>query len=256
MIHPTAIVDTGAELDSGVEVGPYSIIHNHVEIGKNTKIASHVVIEPYTTIGEDCVISSFACLGGKPQALKFEGEVTSAIIGRKTVIREYVTINRGTAFGGGITEVGENSYLMACSHVAHDCRIGKQVIMANAVALAGHIIVGDYVSIGGLAAVHQFVRIGDYAYIGGKAAVVKDIPPYMIAAGDRAALHGLNRVGLKRAGMEEETLSHLKKAYRIFFRYGLTLHEALQRVKAEVEQIPEVVTLIRFMESSQRGITR
>jgi UDP-N-acetylglucosamine acyltransferase len=256
MIHPTAIIDPAAEIDSNVEIGPYSIINGNVFIGSGTIIGPHVVIDSYVTIGPDCRIFQYASIGTAPQAIKFEGEETHVKIGRGSVVREFVTINRGTGFGGGITEVGEENFLMAYTHIAHDCKTGRKVIMANNATLAGHITVGDCVTIGGLVAVHQFVRIGDYAYVGGKSAVVKDIPPYVIAAGDRAKLHGLNKVGLKRNEFSEETLSLLKKAYRIIFRIGLTLNEAVERVQAEVDQVPEVVHFVDFIKSSQRGITR
>jgi len=256
MIHATAIIDSKAELDTNVEVGPYSIIRQNVSIGAGTVIGSHAVIEPYVTIGENCHIFQYAAIGAVPQSLKFKGEKTDVKIGRGTIIREFVTIHRGTEFGGGLTEVGEENFLMAYTHIAHDCITGKKVIFANNATLAGHIIVGDHATIGGLVAIHQFVRIGDYAYVGGKSAVVKDIPPYVIASGDRATLHGLNSVGLKRYGFSQETLSSLKKAYRIIFRIGITLNEAIERVKAEVEQVPEVVNLIDFIKSSRRGITR
>ncbi|RZB36179.1 MAG: UDP-N-acetylglucosamine acyltransferase [Desulfobacteraceae bacterium Eth-SRB2] len=256
MIHATAIVDSKAELDANVEVGPYSIIRQNVSIGAGTVIGPHVIIEPYVNIGQDCHIFQYAAIGAPPQSLKFKGEKSDVKIGRGTIIREFVTIHRGTEFGGGLTEVGEENFLMAYTHIAHDCITGKKVIFANNATLAGHIIVGDNATIGGLVAIHQFVRIGNYAYVGGKSAVVKDIPPYVIASGDRAKLHGLNSVGLKRYGFSQETLSLLKKAYRIIFRIGITLNEAIERVKAEVEQVPEVVNLIDFIKSSRRGITR
>ena len=188
--------------------------------------------------------------------MRYAGEETWVSIGSGTIVREFVTIHRGTAFGTGITEVGQNNMLMAYCHIAHDCKTGKNVIMANAAPLGGHITIGDHVTVGGLVAIHQFVRIGDYAFIGGKAAVPKDSPPYVIASGDRARLHGLNTVGLKRSGFSQETLRLLKTTYRIIFRIGLTLNEAIERVKAEVEQVPEVVNIIEFITSSQRGVTR
>ncbi len=256
MIHPTAIIDSKAEIDADVEIGPYSIIREDVIIGSRSVIGPHVVIEPHVTIGPDCRIFQYAAIGAVPQSVKYEGEKTYAKIGRGTVVREFVTIHRGTGFGGGVTQVGDDNFLMAYTHIAHDCKIGRKVVMANNATLAGHITIGDYATIGGLVAIHQFVRIGDHAFVGGKSAVVKDIPPYVIAAGDRAKLHGLNKVGLKRSGISQKTLSLLKKAYRIIFRIGLTLNEAIERVTAEVEQIPEVVNFIDFIKSSQRGITR
>ncbi len=256
MIHTTAIIDPKAELDSSVEVGPYSIIGERVSVGPGTVIGSHVVIQPYVHIGPDCQIYQYAAIGAPPQSLKFKEEKTEVKIGRGTIVREFVTIHRGTAFGGGVTTVGEENFLMAYTHVAHDCATGRNVVMSNNTTLAGHITIGDYATIGGLVAIHQFVRIGDYAFVGGKSAVVKDIPPYFIAAGDRAKLHGLNSVGLKRHGFSEKTLSLLKNTYRIIFRSGLRLSQAIDVVRAEVEQIPEVVNLIEFIQNSQRGITR
>lgn len=256
MIHPTAIVDAKAELDENVSVGAYSIIRENVRIGAGTRIGPHVVIDPFVTIGPECHIFQFAAIGAIPQSLKFAGEQTRVTIGAKTVIREFVTIHRGTESGGGLTEVGDECFIMNYTHIAHDCHIGKQVVFANNATLAGHIKVGDYATVGGLTAIHQFVRVGDYAFIGGKAAVVKDIPPYVISSGDRAKLHGLNSVGLQRRGFPPETINLLKKTYRIIFRIGLTVREAVERVKAEVTQIPEVVKFIEFMETSERGVTR
>jgi len=256
MIHPTAIVDSGAEIDETVEVGPFAIIRDSVSIGANCVIGPHATIDPYVEIAPGCQIFQYASIGTVPQAVKFKGEKTYLKIGRNTIIREFATLNRGTEFGGGVTEVGEDNFLMAYTHIAHDCKTGRGVILANNATLAGHITIGDYVIVGGLVAIHQFVRIGDYGYIGGKSAVVKDIPPYVIAAGDRAMLHGLNKVGLKRHGFSENTLSSLKKAYRIIFRIGLTVNEAVERVLAEVENTPEVLNLVHFIKSTQRGITR
>ncbi|MDX9787240.1 MAG: acyl-ACP--UDP-N-acetylglucosamine O-acyltransferase [Desulfobacterales bacterium] len=256
MIHPTAIVNSKAELDENVSVGAYSIIREHVKIGAGTEIGPHVVIDSFVSIGPACRIFQFAAIGAPPQSLKFAGEQSQVKIGQKTIIREFVTIHRGTQFGGGLTEIGEECFLMNYTHIAHDCRVGKQVVFANNATLAGHITVGNYATVGGLAAIHQFVRIGDYAFIGGKAAVVKDIPPYVISSGDRAKLHGLNSVGLQRRGFSSQTINLLKKTYRIIFRIGLTLREAVERVKAEVDQIPEVVKFIEFLETSERGVTR
>jgi UDP-N-acetylglucosamine acyltransferase len=214
------------------------------------------VIDPHVTIGPECRIFQFAAIGAIPQDLKFGGEKSQVKIGSKVTIREFVTVHRGTKPGGGVTQVGDNSFLMAYTHIAHDCRVGNKVILANNTTLAGHITIGDHATIGGLVAIHQFVRIGDYAFVGGKSAVVKDVPPYVIAAGDRAVLHGLNRVGLKRYGFSDQALTALKKTYRILFRYGLTLNEAFERVRAEVEMVPEVEYFIAFIKASSRGVTR
>ncbi len=255
-IHPTAIIDPSAEIGENVTVGPYTIIKSESIIGSNTVIGPHVVIDQYSTIGSDCEIFQYASIGAAPQDLKYTGEKTYLKVGNGTIIREFVTINRGTGVGGGITEVGDKNYLMAYAHVAHDCKTGHSVILANNTTLAGHITLGNHVTIGGLVAIHQFVRVGDHAYVGGKAAVVKDVPPFVIAAGDRATLHGLNKVGLKRHGFSPATLSALKKTYRIVFRIGLTLNEAVERVRAEVDQVPEVIAFIDFIKSSSRGMTR
>jgi UDP-N-acetylglucosamine acyltransferase len=256
MIHSTAIVDPKAEIDKDVEIGPYSIVQGNVAIGSGTVIGPHVTIDPYVEIGPNCRIFQYASIGAMPQAVKFKGEVTYLKIGRNTIVREFVTLNRGTGFGGGVTDIGEDNFLMAYCHVAHDCKTGKGVIMANNATLAGHITIGDYATIGGLVGIHQFVRIGDYAYIGAKSAVAKDVPPYVLAAGDRAVLHGLNKIGLQRRGFSPNTLAALKKAYRIIFRIGLTVNEAVERALAEVDNIPEVLHLVDFIKSTQRGITR
>ncbi|MCP4694218.1 MAG: acyl-ACP--UDP-N-acetylglucosamine O-acyltransferase [Desulfobacterales bacterium] len=256
MIHPTAIVHPGAELADGVEIGPYAVINDKVSIGADSIIGNHATIESGVTIGPECHIYQYAAIGAAPQALKYQGEDTHVKVGRASVVREFVTIHKGTAFGRGFTEIGEENFLMAYSHVAHDCKTGFKVIMANNATLGGHIDIGDYVTVGGLVAIHQFVRVGDYAYIGGKSAIPKDIPPYVMASGDRATLRGLNTVGLKRMGFSKNTLSALKKVYRIIFRIGITLNEAIERVNAEVEPLPEVVNFIEFIKSSTRGITR
>lgn len=256
MIHPTAIVSPDADISADVEIGAYSIIGDDVTIGKGAWIGPHVVVDPHVVIGPGCRIFQYAAIGAIPQDLKFGGETSYVKIGPDVTIREFVTIHRGTESGGGVTEIGEKSFLMAYTHIAHDCRVGKMVVLANNTTLAGHITIGNHATVGGLVAIHQFVRVGDYAFVGGKSAVVKDVPPYVIAAGDRAVLHGLNRVGLKRHGFSNQALSALKKTYRIIFRYGLTLNEAIERVHAEVEMVPEVETFIGFIKASSRGVTR
>lgn len=256
MIHSTAIISPKAHIAEDVEIGPYTIIGDQVTIGEGTRIKSHVVIDPYVEIGANCTIFQYASIGAEPQDLKFKNEESQVKIGDGCLIREFVTIHRGTALGGGITKVGNHCVLLAYTHIAHDCSVGDHVIMSNAATLAGHITIGNHANIGGLVAIHQFVRVGDYAFISGKSAIVKDIPPYVLAAGDRATLHGLNLVGLKRHGFTPATISQLKKAYRIVFRIGLTLNEAFQRVSAEVEPNQEVHNFIDFIKSSERGITR
>jgi UDP-N-acetylglucosamine acyltransferase len=256
MIHPTAIIDPKAEIENNVSVGPYAIVGKHVSIGANTIVGSHAVIDPYVTIENNCHIFQHVAIGAIPQSLRFSGEKSFVKIGSGTIIREFTTINRGTAFGGGMTEIGNTSYLMAYTHIAHDCKVGHNVIFANNVTLAGHVTIGNYANISGFCGIHQFVNIGGYVFIGPRSTIVKDVPPYVLANGDRATLHGLNSIGLKRQGFSSETLSLLKKAYRIFFRNSLTLKDAITRVETEVDQIPEVIHLIEFIKKTERGITR
>ncbi|MCP4747074.1 MAG: acyl-ACP--UDP-N-acetylglucosamine O-acyltransferase [Desulfobacteraceae bacterium] len=256
MIDKTVIISSKAKIENDVTIGPYSVIGDHVVIKKGSVIGPHVVVDPFVEIGSNCHIFQYAAIGASPQSLKFKGERSKVVIGDNCHIREFVTIHRGTEFGGGVTKIGNNCFLMAYTHVAHDCIVGNQVVMANNATLAGHISIGNHATVGGLVAIHQFVRVGDYAFIGGKSAVTKDIPPYVIASGDRAKLHGLNQVGLKRHGFAKETVLQLKKAYRLIFRFGLTLNEAIERVGAEVDHLPEVNSFIDFIKSTQRGITR
>jgi UDP-N-acetylglucosamine acyltransferase len=257
MIHPTAIIDPKAEISEGVEIGPYSVIEKNVLIGEGTKIGPHVVIREGTYIGKQCQISQFASIGEAPQFLGYKGEKTFLQIGDHNIIREFVTLHRGTIKGGGKTIIGNENFLMAYSHVAHDCQIGNQVVMANGATLAGHILIEDCAIIGGLVAVHQFCRVGTYAIVGGLTGVLLDIPPYTKAQGDIARLFGLNTIGLKRANFSEETLKALKKAYRIIFRSSLTLEKAMKRVvEDEISQKPEVQHFLQFIQCSKRGITR
>ena len=257
MIHPTAIIDSKAEISEGVEIGPYSVIEKNVLIGEGTKIGPHVVIREGTYIGKQCQISQFASIGEAPQFLGYKGEKTFLQIGDHNIIREFVTLHRGTIKGGGKTVIGNENFLMAYSHVAHDCQIGNQVVMANGATLAGHILIEDFAIIGGLSAIHQFCRVGTYAIVGGLTGVLLDIPPYTKAQGDIAKLFGLNTIGLKRANFSEETLKALKKAYRIIFRSSLTLEKAMKRVvEDEISQTPEVQHFLQFIQCSKRGITR
>ncbi|MCX8118811.1 MAG: acyl-ACP--UDP-N-acetylglucosamine O-acyltransferase [Desulfobacterota bacterium] len=257
MIHPTAIVDPKAEIGEGVVIGPYSIIERDVSIGEGTWIGPHVVIREGTSIGKRCRIYQFSSIGEAPQAVAYRGEKTYLIIGDENIIRESVTLHRGTVKGGGKTVIGDRNFFMAYSHVAHDCQIGHQVVLANGATLAGHILIEDGAVLGGLSAVHQFCRIGTYAFVSGVTGVVLDIPPYMLAAGSRAKLFGLNTVGLKRHNFREETIRALKAAYRILFRSGLTLEKAIRKVEAsELSQMPEVAHLLTFLQQSKRGICR
>ena len=255
-VHATAIVSPDATLADGVEVGPYSIIGPDVTIGKNTTIGPHAVIETQTDIGEGCRISQFASLGGPPQDLKFKGEKTRVVIGNHNTIREYVTINRATTSDIGVTIIGDHNLLMAYCHVAHNCKLGNHIVMANAANLAGHIHVEDFAIIGGLTGVHQFTRIGAHAIIGGASAVTKDVPPFCTAAGNYAKLYGLNMIGLKRRGFSDRAIQALRTAYRIVFRSSMLLSAAVKKVEEEVEDLPEVRQFLDFIRASERGICR
>jgi len=257
MIHPTAIIDSKADIGEGIEIGPYCVIEKGVSIAEGTKIGPHVVIREGTQIGKQCQISQFASIGEAPQSVAYKGEKTSLWIGDRNIIREFITLHRGTVKGGGKTVIGNENFLMAYSHVAHDCQIGDQVIMANGATLAGHIVIEDRAIIGGLVAIHQFCRVGTYALIGGLSGILLDIPPYTKAQGDRAKLFGLNTVGLKRANFSEETMRALKKAYRIIFRSGLMLEKAIETVRGdEISKTQEVQHFLQFIQRSKRGISR
>lgn len=255
-IAETAVVHPDTELGDDVEIGPYSVIGEKVKVGKATRIASHVVIAGHTIIGENCRIFPFSLLGEAPQDLKYKGEESWLIIGNNNIIREYVTLHRGTVSGGGRTTLGDNNFLMAYVHVAHDCHIGNNVILANGATLAGHIEIEDHAIIGGLSAIHQFVRIGAYALIGGASGIPQDVVPYVNAVGNRARLFGLNLIGLKRHNFAAEVIKELKRAYRIIFRSGLMLNEAVEKVVEELGGTAEVDHLVDFIRKSQRGILR
>lgn len=257
-IHPTAIIDPNTSIGSGTIIEPYTIIGSGVTIGEGNRIGPHAVIVGKTTIGNHNHIFPFVSIGHPPQDISYRDEPTEVQIGDYNVIRECVTIHRGTLRGKGRTAIGNHNYLMALSHVAHDCVVGNYVIMSNGTTLAGHVMVGDHAVMGGLVAVHQFVRIGEYAFIGGKTAIGMDVPPFMIVTYERKAkVYGPNKVGLQRKGFPEETIRALKKAYMILFRSSLTRKEAIDKVKNELGNIPEVMKLIEFLESdSHRGITR
>ena len=255
-IHSTAVISPGAELQEGVGVGPYSVIGPEVKIGKNTIIGPHVVIEGRSEIGDNCHIFQFTSIGAVPQDLKFGGEQCKVVIGNNNIIREFVTIHSSTAADIAMTYIGNNNLIMAYCHVAHNCKLGNHIVMANAANLAGHIHVEDFAIIGGLSGVHQFSRIGCHAFIGGASAVVNDVPPYVTVSGNRAKPYGLNLVGLKRRGFTKETLSALKKAYKIVFRSSLLLSTAIQKVRDDVDDLPEVRHFVEFIENAKRGICR
>jgi len=256
MIHATAIIHPSAQLDAGVSVGPFTVIGEQVKIGAGTQVGAHVVIERWTEIGRDNQIFQFASVGAGPQDLKYKGEETWLVIGDRNRIREFATLHRGTTDGGGRTVVGSDNLFMAYSHVAHDCLVHNRVVMANAATLAGHVEVEDNAILGGLVAVHQFCRVGCHTMISGGALSAQDIPPYTIAQGDRAKTIGINLVGLKRRGFSEETIRGIKNAYRLVFRSGLRLEEALERVELESGTISEVRHFTTFIKESQRGVAR
>lgn len=255
-IHTTALVDPRAELDLDVEVGPYSIIGPKVKIGKGTRIKSHVVAEGNTTIGEGNHIFQFTTIGSVPQDLKYKGEESQLIIGSYNVIREFASLNPGTSGGGMLTRIGDRNLMMMYCHIAHDCIIGSHSVIANGATLGGHVIIEDYVIAGGLVGVHQFVRVGTGSILGAGSMVSKDIPPYCNATGDRVRLRGLNLEGLRRRGFSRDQIDALKKAYRIIFQSGLKTREALQKARTEIPQTREVGHMIRFIESSERGVCR
>jgi UDP-N-acetylglucosamine acyltransferase len=255
-IHPTVIISPDAVLAEGVEIGAYSIIGADVKIGKNTIIGPHAVIDDFTHIGEGCHIFQFASIGAPPQDLKFGGEKTRVVIGNFNTIREFVTIHRSTTVDIGATIIGDHNLIMAYAHVAHNCKLGNRIVMANAATLAGHVHVEDYAIVGGLTGVHQFSRIGTHCIIGGASGVAKDVPPYTMANGNHAKLFGLNLIGLKRRGFSEETIKALKNAYRIIFRSHLLLNEAIKKAEAEMGDFPEVRHFVQFIKESERGVCR
>jgi UDP-N-acetylglucosamine acyltransferase len=255
-VHPTAVVDAAARLDDGVTVGPYAVIGAGATIGADTEIGPHVVIDGIVAIGARCRFTGQASIGTPPQDLKYQGSPTRLEIGDDNIVREFVTMNRATEHGGGVTRVGSHGMFMAYAHVAHDCEVGDHVVMANAATLAGHVTIEDHAIVGGLVAIHQFVRIGESAILGGGAMVTQDIAPFCMAAGDRAVLHGLNLIGLKRRGFTPATIAALRSAYRTIFRSGLRLADALEQVRADAADEPAVAHLVRFIEASERGICR
>lgn len=253
-VHPSAVIDPSAELGADVTVGPFAVVGPGVVIGDGSRLGPHVAIERDTVLGKGCVVHTGAALGGDPQDLKYRGERTQLIVGDRTVIREYVTLNRGTA-AHGRTEIGRDCLIMAYAHVAHDCVIGDHVVLSNAVNMGGHVEIDDWASVGGLTAIHQFVRVGAHAFVGGASRVAKDVPPYVKAAEAPLKLFGLNSVGLERRGFPEEVRRELKRTYRLFFQSRLNISQALERARDELVLLPEVERFLAFVESSQRGVT-
>jgi UDP-N-acetylglucosamine acyltransferase len=252
-IHATALVSPDAEIGKDVEIGPYAIVGENCTIGDGCVISARATLERNVTLGTSVKVGIGTILGGLPQDLKFAGEETTVEIGDGTVIREYTTINRGTSQSFKTT-VGKNCLLMSYVHLAHDCHVGNNVILSNVVQLAGHVTVEDRAIISGLSAAHQFVRIGRQSFIGGMTRVSKDIPPFLKAVGNPVKLYGLNTVGLQRGGMDENTIRELKRTYRLFFRSDMNVSQAIEQAQTELELLPEVKELIRFVEASQRGV--
>jgi len=254
-VHPTAIVEAGAELEVDVTVGPYAIVGPEVRLGAGTVIGSHSVLEGCTALGPGCRIGSHAVIGAPPQDVKYHGEPTRVEVGEGTVVREFATIHRASVGGDGVTRVGARCLVMAYAHVAHDCQLGEQVILANQASLAGHVELGRFVIVGGMTGIHQFVRVGEFAFVGACSAVLQDIPPYVKVQGNRAKPFGLNLVGLRRQGFSAETLRALKEAYRLVFASELNTSQALERLEGGA-QPPEVRRFVDFIKRSQRGIAQ
>lgn len=251
-IHETAIVDPGAEIGAGVSIGAYSIIGNNVRIGDGTQVNAHVVIEPNTTIGKDCKIMSGAVLGGAPQDYKYHGEDTYIKIGDGNIIREYVTIHRASG-EGECTVIGNNNMLMAYCHIAHNCKIGSYITMANMVGISGHVIVEDKVVFGGIVGVHQKVRIGKYAMVGGLSKVVQDVPPFAMADGRPSKVCDLNVIGLRRSGVTPKIRAEIRQAYKLLYRSNLNITQAIEAVESEVEMSEELKYLLDFVRSVKKG---
>ncbi len=253
MIHSTALVDPDAELADGVEIGPYAIVGPNVSAGTGCRVAPFAVLERNVRLGADVRVGTHSVIGGDPQDLKYQGEATWAEIGDGTIVREYVTVNRGTSQSWKTT-VGKGCLLMSYVHLGHDCHVGDGVILSNNVQLAGHVHVDEKAIIGGMTGVHQFVRIGAYAFVGGFSKVAKDVPPFVKADGNPARLFGLNSIGLQRQGFGREAVDALKQAYRLFFRSSLNIRHAVERARAELPPLPEVQTFIAFIADSERGV--
>lgn len=259
-IHATAIVDKNASLDSTVEVGPYAVIGPNVVIGAGTKIGSHVVMDGHTTVGRDNVFHPFSSIGGPPQDKKYAGEPTRLDIGDRNLIREFCTFNLGTVQDGGVTRIGNDNWIMAYVHLAHDVQVGSHTIFANNASLAGHVEVGDWVILGGFSAVHQFCKIGSHAMLGMSTSLTQDVPPFVILNGNPAAAHGINVEGLKRRGFTREQIGAIRNAYKTIYKSGFTLAEAKSALAEAEKALPDAAIHLRamreFLETSSRGIVR
>ncbi len=255
-IHPSAIVHPSAKLASDVSVGPFSVIEANVEIGPGTRIGAHVVVKGRTQIGRDNHIFSFASVGEAPQDKKYAGEDTALEIGDRNTIREFCTINIGTAQDVGVTRIGHDNWIMAYSHIAHDCQIGSHTVFANHATLAGHVHIGDHVTLGGFTGVHQFVRVGAHAFTGISAVITQDVPPYVMVAGNPTKPYGINAEGLRRRGFSADTIACIKAAYKTLYRSGLSLAAAKDQLAQQCAQCPELTPFLEFLHASSRGIMR
>jgi UDP-N-acetylglucosamine acyltransferase len=255
-IHPTAQVAPGAELGEGVEVGAYAVIGPDVQVGANTRIGPHAVIQGPTRIGADNVIFQFASVGSAPQDKKYKGEPTRLEVGDRNVIRECVTLNRGTTKDQGVTRIGNDNLFMAYAHVAHDSQVGNQCVLANNATLGGHVQLGDWVIMGGLSAIHQFCKVGAHAFIANNAAVTRDVPPYVMTVGQPAAAHSVNSEGLKRRGFSPEQIRNIRNAFRLLYRSGLKLADATAQLEALAREQPELKAIVEFLPTSTRSIVR
>jgi UDP-N-acetylglucosamine acyltransferase len=257
MIHPTAQIDPGAVIGRNVAVGAYSVIGAEVEVGEGTVIGPHVVIEGPTRIGRDNRISQFASIGGAAQDKKFSGERTELVIGDRNLIREFVTINRGTGEGGGVTRIGDDNWLLAYVHIAHDCQVGNRVVFSNYSALAGHVEIGDWVIVSGYAGVHQFCKVGAHAFIGMGCLVGSDVPPFVMMANEQQGRpRGINSEGLKRRGFDAPRISAIKRAYRTLYMAGLSLPEARAQLESQAQESDDVREMLEFLDRSERSLAR
>jgi UDP-N-acetylglucosamine acyltransferase len=255
-IHETAIVAPGARIGAGCYIGPFSTVGDEAVLGEKVRLDSHVVIDGRTTVGDETHIFPFASIGLAPQDLKYAGEPTATEIGKRNHIREFVTIHRGTAGGGGLTKIGDGNLFMAQAHVAHDCQIGNEVIMANAATLAGHVEIADKANIGAYSGVHQFCRIGYEAFVGGYSVVVKDAMPFAVIQGNHAKCYGLNRVGMRRRGYAKDVIEKLHRAFHLLLSSKLNTTQAVEKIRAEIADCKEVDLLVEFIEASNRGVVK
>jgi len=255
-IHPTAVIESGAELGSNVTIGPYSVIGSEVKIGDGTTIAAQVVVDGRTSIGENNKIFSFTAIGGEPQSVSYKGEPTETRIGDNNIFRENITVNRGTVDDEGITSIGSNNLFMAYVHIAHDCRLGSELLFSNNASLAGHVKISDFVVLAGYTLVHQFVRIGEHSFCGVNTYCTLDIPPYMLVAGNKAITHGINVRGMRRRGVDKESLLELKRAYKTIYRSGHTMAHALEELGEQGYSSSHVHNLVDFIKASTRGVIR